>query len=39
MGGRNLLLSWTPYRKTDLIIMKPVNQEKETRRKLNGFGI
>jgi len=35
---RNLLLSWTPYKKMDLIIMKPGNQEIKTGRE-NGFGI
>jgi hypothetical protein len=38
LGSRNLLLSWTPDRKTDLIIMKPRNQEIKTGRE-NGFGI
>jgi hypothetical protein len=39
MGGRNLLLSWTPYKKANLIMMKPGNQENETWGELNGFGI
>jgi hypothetical protein len=36
---RNLVASWPPYKKMDLIIMNSGNQENETRRKLNGFGI